>query len=139
MSKNDRKAAIILAIMYVFASRIIKSERLSKMIDEAMDIYHGNLGQPIFQKIAHLIEGIFDWCRSEEVEIDATWALTFINSHAQEYLDQVKNPERIKIWRNILEETNKGLLDAWDKFKELTEANEFVDHVNSRVNSMLST
>jgi len=138
MSKNDRKAAIILAIMYVFASRIIESEHLSKMIDEAMDIYHGNLGQPVFQKIAHLIEGIFDWCRNEEVEIDAIWALAFINSHAQEYLDQVKNPERERIWKNILQETDKGLTNAWDKFKELTEANEFVDHVNNQVNSMLS-
>ena len=97
MSKNDRKAAMILAIIKVFVDLNVKQrkEGFLKVLDELFLEYKRNVNRKDMGRISRNLDNIYKKMIEDKYKITPTFVLAFTSNFALEYLQYVKGSRKV--------------------------------------------
>lgn len=102
MSKNDRKAVMILAIIKVFVDLTLKQRKTEflKILDELFFEYKYGVTAKDLRRISVHLDNVYKTMIEKKYKITPTFVLVFTSNFAIEYLQYVKG-RRYGTWKKL--------------------------------------
>jgi len=143
MSKNDRKAVLILAVIKVFVDLTIRQRKQEflEIIDELFREYKRGVRNRDLRRIAKNLDAVYSRMIESKYEVTPTFVLAFASNIALEYLNYVKGSRRTG-WQKLNDFVNdhpisKRILKSTNPdYKPFEESDEFVGFINEQIEAV---
>ena len=143
MSKNDRKAALVLAVIKVFVDLTMKQRKQEflEIVDELFLEYKRGVRNKDLRKIAKNLDAVYSRMIQSKYEVTPTFVLAFTSNFALEYLEYVKGNRKVT-WQKLNDfvndhPINKRILKSNSPdYTPFEESDEFVQFINEQIETV---